>query len=331
MKQLETDADVSRLLRRHGIEPAVPLDVEELSGGISCRVLRVRTEDSDVVVKQALPRLRVAEVWQADVTRAGTEARFGVVMTELVPGASPRVLATDADAHAFVMAAAPAGSAPWKEALLAGVVDVDIARRVGDLLGRLHARAAERSDLAEEFADTSNFRTLRLEPYLAVTAAAHPDLADRIAEVSAILADGGRALVHGDVSPKNLLVTPAGDVLLIDHEVAHWGQPEFDTAFVVNHLCLKAFVRPAHAGEYHRAARTLLEAYTAVAGSAGATPQRTAVVLAPLLLARIDGRSPVEYLDEGQRRTVRHLARRLVAERPGLDELLERVFAEARR
>src|SRR5690606_26470721 len=266
MKQLETDADVSRLLRRHGIEPAVPLDVEELSGGISCRVLRVRTEESDVVVQQALPRLRVAEVGQAAVTPAGTEGRFGVVMSELVPGASPRVRA----------------------------VDVDIARRVGDLLGRLHARAAERSDLAEEFADTSNFRTLRLEPYLAVTAAAHPDLADRIAEVSAILADGGRALVHGDVSPKNLLVTPAGDVLLIDHEVAPWGQPEFDRAFVVNHLCLKAFVRPARAGEYHRAARTLLEAYTAVAGSAGATPQRTAVVLAPLLLARIDGRSPVE-------------------------------------
>ncbi|HLS32662.1 MAG TPA: hypothetical protein VK039_03655, partial [Brevibacterium sp.] len=109
------------------------------------------------------------------------------------------------------------------------------------------------------------------------------------------------------------------------------GQPEFDTAFVVNHLCLKAFVGPTHAGEYQRAARMLLEAYTAVAGSAGATPQRTALILAPLLLARIDGRSPVEYLDEEQRRTVRQLACRLVADRPGLDELLERIFAEARR
>lgn len=329
MTELDSAAGVTAFLARYGWRTTEPVAVQELSGGISCRVLRVATEDGEVVVKQALPELRVAGPWHADVARAEVEARFASVLAELVPGACPRVLATDPGAHAFVMTAAPAGSAPWKDALLAGHVEDDVAREVGRLLGLLHARAADRADLRTEFADRGNFRSLRLEPYLAVTAEAHPDLAGRIAEVGGYLDGPGTTLVHGDASPKNILTTPDGRALLIDHEVAHWGRPAFDTAFVVNHLCLKAIHRPARAGDYLRAVEALLEAYAEAAGDAGAAPAETALVLGPLMLARVDGRSPVEYLDAERRALVRQLARGAVADRPDLSELLRRVAGAA--
>lgn len=331
MTELDSPTGVAAFLARHGWRTTEPAAVQELSGGISCRVLRVSTEDGDVVVKQALPELRVAGPWHADVARAQVEARFGQVLTELVPGACPRILATDPGAHAFVMSAAPAGSVPWKEELLAGHVDDNVARQVGRLLGLLHAQAAGRLELGEDFADRTNFRSLRLEPYLSVTAAAHPDLTEQLTHVAAYLDVAGTTLVHGDASPKNILHTPDGQVLLIDHEVTHWGQPAFDTAFVVNHLCLKAVHRPAQAGDYLRAAEALLGAYAEAAGEAGATPEETALVLGPLLLARVDGRSPAEYLDEHQRDRVRQVAREAVANTPDLPELIHLVGEAARR
>lgn len=331
MNDLNSNADIALLLRRHGIEPVLPLLVEELTGGVSSRVLRVWTAQGDVIVKQALPTLRVAGEWHADVARAQTEARFAAVLSELVPGANPSVLATDPETHAFIMEAAPADSIPWKQALLAGDVDLDIARQTGTLLGDLHRRAAGRSELAEQFADTSAFRALRLEPFFDVPAAVHPDLRPRIQEISESLSGEGSTLVHGDASPKNVLVTPKGTALLIDHEVAHWGSPAFDTAFVLHHLCLKSFYRPGYATKYHRAAHALLDTYSAAAGNVGGETEQTALILAPLLLARVDGLSPAEYLDEAQREHVRRIARKLILDRFPLDEMLERVLTASQR
>jgi len=331
MTQLDSPAALTEVLARHGIRATDPPVVEELSGGISCRVLRVCTDDGDVVVKQALPELRVAGEWRADVARAQTEAECGAALSDLVPGSCPRVLASDPAEHAFVMAAAPTGSVPWKQQLIAGEIDAGVARWVGRLLGLVHSRAASREDLRSRFADRTNFRALRLEPYLDVTRRAHPDLDEQIQAVIAYLDAAGTTLVHGDASPKNILVTPDGEVLIIDHEVAHWGRPAFDTAFVVNHLCLKAFYRPEQAGSYLQAAETLLGAYAEAAGDGSVSRDESALVLAPLLLARIDGRSQVEYLEEDQRARVREVARAAVAGRLDLDEIFQRVQHAATR
>jgi len=293
-----------------GVDPA-GAEIEFLSGGVSSAVVRVEVRGDCFVVKQALPQLKVEATWLSRPERSGIEARCAEVLERLVPGSVPRVLRVVPEAHAFVMECAPAGSETWKAQLMRGVVALEMARSAGTLLGRIHSTTVAEPSLAADFADTSFFTELRIEPYLQHAASRHPELAERLGELGAMASEPGICLVHGDYSPKNLLVTPAGGLLLLDHEVAHWGQPSFDVAFALSHLCLKA-VR--HRGGRHLdASMAFLESYRAASSVADAAAGTLCGgLLAGLMLARVDGKSPVEYLADGDKDLVRALAGRIL-------------------
>jgi 5-methylthioribose kinase len=267
-----------------------------------------------LVVKAALPRLRVAEEWLADPARALFEARaLRVVGDRLPSGDVPRVLFTDADHALFGMVCAPKDAVPWKMALLQGTVNIAVARQVGALLGRLHAATWEDAALAREFAGLALFEQLRLQPYHERTAQVaeargEPDLAALLRAGAAQMREGRTTLVHGDFSPKNLLIH-AGGVVCLDFEVAHWGNPDFDTAFLLTHLALKAIHRPDAAAALRAAAEIFLSTYAEVLGHRSLARVREGAVRQAgcLLLARADGKSPAEYLDEHGRARARAL------------------------
>ena len=297
-----------------------PRTIDFLTGGVSSLVVRVATDDGAFVIKQALPQLRVEAAWFSRPERSGIEARCAVALSALVPGSVPEVVAIVPDRSAFVMRSAPAGTETWKDHLLRGAISLGTAEAVGRMLGRIHATSARRADLATAFADTSFFDELRIDPYLRYVASRAPDLAPALDEVAAELLATGACLVHGDFSPKNLLVTPDGDVLLVDHEVAHWGHPAFDVAFVTNHLCLKAVAMRAHGDVlgYLDAASVVLDAYAREVGDLDLGIGRFAArTTGALMLARVDGKSPVEYLtDEHDRALVRSIGRGMVLDPP---------------
>jgi 5-methylthioribose kinase len=295
-----------------------PREIEVLPGGVSSVVIRVVTDEDAFVIKQALPRLRVTAAWYSRPERSLIEARCAMALAELVPGSVPEVVATAPQRNAFVMRSAPAGSETWKAHLMRGRVALADASTVGHLLGRIHARSAARSDLELEFADRSFFEELRIDPYLRHVAAGAPDLAPALDEVAVELLEVGRCLVHGDFSPKNILIRPDGGVLLIDHEVAHWGHPAFDVGFVTSHLCLKAIRFRKMADAYLRAATVVLDAYADEARHlAIAIGPFAARVTGALILARVDGKSPVEYLtDQHDLALARRLGREVVVEPP---------------
>jgi 5-methylthioribose kinase len=298
----------------------VPRTIDFLTGGVSSLVVRVVTDDGAFVIKQALRQLRVEAAWFSRPERSGIEARCAVALSELVPGSVPEVVAIVPERSTFVMRSAPPGTETWKDRLLRGEVSLEVAEAVGRMLGRIHATSARRGSLAAEFADTSFFDELRIDPYLRFVAAATADLAPALDEVAGELLAPGACLVHGDFSPKNLLVTPDGHVLLVDHEVAHWGHPAFDVAFVTNHLCLKAvrFRAEGRAPAYLEAATTVLDAYAAEVGGLELGIGRFAArTTGALMLARVDGKSPVEYLtDERDRAVVRSLGRDVLLDPP---------------
>jgi len=307
-----------------GMDPA-GAQVEFLAGGVSSTVIRVVVAGDCFVIKQALPQLRAEAAWFSRPERSAIEARCAEVLGDLVPGSVLRVLRVVPDANAFTMECAPPGSDTWKADLMRGEVDPGVARAAGALLGHIHARSCARPALASAFADTSFFRELRLAPYLEHTATRHPELAGELRWLVDRLCDPGICLVHGDYSPKNLLVTPAGDILLLDHEVAHWGQPAFDLAFVLTHLCLKGV--HFHEPRFLDAAADLLAAYrgasTVTDGAAGVLCAR---LLAGLMLARVDGKSRVEYLTADDERVVRDLTAGLLRGHvTDLDAVLEDV------
>lgn len=313
------DAIVAALLEcRVAASEADVRRVAPISGGVSCDVYRVDLTDRTVCVKRALPRLRVAAVWEAPVERAAFEVMW--LRKAQASGLSvPEVLAWLPERNMFVMQwFDPPAHPVWKQQLLAGTIDTGFAAKVGTALAAIHNATAGDAAVAQDFASDDLFRQLRISPYLDATADAHPDLAGRIGAIAARLSETRIALVHGDVSPKNILHGPQGPVIL-DAECAWYGDPAFDAAFCLTHLLLKSLQRESSA---------MLAAFDALAGAwlgvahwedPIALSRRTAPLLAALLLARVDGKSPVEYLDDPARDFVRRFARGALASPVGDD------------
>ena len=305
-------APVLEFLRRAGLvaRDEAPR-AAPLTGGVSSDIWRVECARGTLCVKRALPRLKVAQLWEAPVERNRYEWRWMQTADAIVPGSAPRVLAHD-EAGFFAMEFLDGARHPlWKAELRAGRADADFARAVGERLVRIHAATAGRAEIAQAFASDANFRAIRLEPYLLAAARRHADLAPPLCALAERTAATRLALVHGDVSPKNILVGPRGPVFL-DAECAWYGDPAFDLAFCLNHLLLKCLWVPQAAAEFMRCYDALAGAYLAGVTwePAAGIEARAASLLPGLLLARVDGKSPVEYLtDEKDQARVRACAR----------------------
>jgi aminoglycoside phosphotransferase (APT) family kinase protein len=288
-----------------------------LAGGVSSDIWRVSLRSGEYCVKRALAQLKVAAQWNAPVDRNAHEWEYMRVADRLAPGRVPRPIAHDQERGLFAMAwLAPERHRLWKAELLAGRVDPCDAGAVGTLVGRIHAATANDPDIAQRFATDTNFDALRIEPYLLATAEKHPQLAQTISTVAQVTRETRRALVHGDVSPKNILLGRDGPVLL-DAECAWFGDPAFDLAFCLNHLLIKARVVPG-------AGAALAESYDGLAACYLAQVDweppselegRAAALLPALALARVDGKSPVEYLDACERNALRAVAAAAVSQR----------------
>jgi aminoglycoside phosphotransferase (APT) family kinase protein len=293
-------------LARTGEVPAI----YPLSGGVSSDIWRVELARGPVCVKRALPRLRVAQVWEAPIERNRYERLWLEAAGEAIPGCTPRILSWDDSQGLFAMQYLD--YPVWKERLRGGEVDAAFAGKVGAALGGIHAATAGKSEVAQRFATDAIFYAIRLEPYLVATGKRHPDLEERFRFLTERTAKNKLCLVHGDVSPKNILVSADGPVFL-DAECAWYGDPAFDVAFCLNHLVLKSFWVP-HPRLADCFARLKNEYFSKVDWEEKPSlEERIATLLPALLLARVDGKSPVEYLGKAQRETVRALARRMIA------------------
>ena len=278
-----------------------------LGGGVSCDVFAVDLPDRRIVVKRALPKLRVAADWRAPPERSEAEVAWFKLVADIDPRWVPKVLAEDRASHVFAMELYPLPV--WKLELAVGEIDPDFAAKVGRALARIHAVPAEGFD------NFAQFRALRIEPYLLYTADRHPDVAARIRAIANSVASARLAVMHGDISPKNILVGPE-EPMFLDAETACVGDPAFDLAFCLNHLLLKSVWHPGHAEALGRSFAALKDGYAPDT----AMEQRTAALLAALLLARVDGKSPVEYLtDERQKEFLRTRAKSLLKDTPPLD------------
>lgn len=335
MTAIAPPPDLLAALTRMGI--AVPAGTlgEQLTGGVSSDIWRIDLPDGAICVKRALGKLKVAADWRAPVGRNRFEAEWMRVAGAAVPGAVPALLGQDEASGALAMAYLPAGRYPlWKAQLRDGLADSDFARRVGQRVGRVHTATSVDSSIPGRFPTDAIFYDIRLEPYLVATAARHPDRAGALHALVATTQANKRALVHGDVSPKNILAGPDGPVFL-DAECAWWGDPAFDLAFCLNHLLLKCLWTPAATQGFHGCFSALAAGYLAeVTWEAPESLEARAAHLLPgLLLARVDGKSPVEYITtEPARDMVRHAARALLADPVDrLDEVRNAWEAELQR
>ncbi len=338
-------------LRRMGLIDADEIpQITPLTGGVSSLIVRVDTRRGPVCLKQALPALKVATEWLAPQERSHAEVAWMRVVSARWPQAVPALLGEDAASYSFAMRWLPPHAYPvWKALLrdggsagdvgagagharqqrndlggiadMADIADIDdvthisnapkVAAQVATLVAAIHAGTAGDAALAARFATDRNFHELRLDPYFGAAARAHPDCAAVLQRLITDTAARKLALVHGDISPKNILVGRDGPVIL-DAECAWYGDPAFDAAFCLCHLLAKCLWRPAHRAHYLAAWDAFCAAYLDGVHweTRDAIEARIALLLAAILLARVDGKSPLEYLGDTGREAQRQFARR---------------------
>jgi aminoglycoside phosphotransferase (APT) family kinase protein len=336
----ETRRDLAASLLRMGlIEAGEEPCFTPLAGGVSSLILLTRTQRGPLCLKRALPKLRVAAEWHSPVERNLGEVEWMKQAALAAPQCVPRLLGQDAGSYTFAMEhLSPERYRNWKQDLLAGRADAELARAVGLRIAEIHGFTAGKPDCARMGNGDAIFSGLRLDPYYAVTAAAHPACAPQLRRLIEVTLQTKRALIHGDVSPKNILSGPDGPVFL-DSESAWYGDPAFDLAFCLTHLLLKSVHRPDMASDYLAAFSALRKGYLANVTweDPGPLEQRAAALLAGNLLARIDGKSPVEYLTAHRdREFVRDFAIRSLLETDreagrGLEGMAERWRREVTR
>lgn len=341
MVELTCENLAAYLHERGALAAGEAADIRELSGGVSNAVFLVELPEpcERFVVKQARPQLRVKDEWLSSIERIWREVevlreceRIVDTIPRLPPGAktflpafdpcTPKVLWEDRDNYLFAMSAAAAGHKTWKELLLGGEtrLSAGVATTAGAMLGALHAATWERAEMAAKFGDRTFFDQLRLDPYFRFVARKSAEHAPRLHELIESVMTHPRCLVHGDFSPKNLLVWER-NVMLIDFEVGHYGDPAFDLGFFMTHLVLKAVCSCGRAAEYLGLANSFWNSYlrqmkSISSGGMGELEKRFLLNLAGCMLARVDGKSTVDYLNPQQQQTVRSIAGQWLQESP---------------
>lgn len=319
---IEQPDELIAYLRRAGrIGPSEQVRISILRGGVSNRTVAVERETGDAwVLKQALEKLRVPVDWFSSPERIHREALGLEWLARIAPpGSITPLLFEDPEQHLLAMQAVPQPHENWKSMLLCGRIQLDHFRQFAALLATIHREAyRRRADLEAVFAERSFFESLRLEPYYAYAARQAPDAAEFLDALIRDTLACRLTLVHGDYSPKNILIYQ-DRLVLLDHEVIHFGDPAFDLGFSLTHFLSKAHHLPALRRQFAEAA---LEYWRVYAETLGALPwaadlERRAVRhTLGCLLARVAGRSPLEYLDVAERHRQRQAVLSIISVPP---------------
>lgn len=319
------------LHRTDRIAPDETPEIRVLAGGVSNRTVLVERADGESwVVKQALAKLRVQVDWFSSPERIHREASGLRWLAKIAPpGTITPLIFEDHDEHLLAMQAVLQPHDNWKTLLLGGHLDLDHVAQFARLLGSIHRQGyLRRAELEPVFADRGFFESLRLEPYYGYTAT-------QVAEASVLLTDLIAAtlarrdtIVHGDYSPKNILVHD-NHLILLDHEVIHFGDPGFDLGFSLTHLLSKAHHLPEKRSDFAAAAVAYWATYEATLGdvpfAADLEPRAVRHTLG-CLLARVRGRSPLEYLDATERTRQANAVVRLMTDPPTTIAALAALF-----
>ena len=295
---LTEDTVVAYLIEKGIISTTDKAEVEVLTGGVSNVVLAITTSDKKLVLKQALAELKVAEKWEADQRRAIVEANAIALFHKLSPDQVPNLVFLDSERFILILDRVPVGSTVWKSDLLDGVINPDVAGVLGKTLAQWHNFGQTNKEARLQFMEDSLFEQLRVDPFYRFVAAKNELLEPIISKLISELEGDKTTIVHGDFSPKNIMVGMDEQVYILDFEVTHVGNPVFDLAFLLAHLLCKLFRtnEPLEEKMLIASAQRFITSYQEVRSISESLSLHTALIA----LARVEGKSPVNYLDKVQ-------------------------------
>jgi 5-methylthioribose kinase len=295
---LTADTVLAYLIEKKIISASDQAEVEVLTGGVSNVVLAITTKNQKIVLKQALAELMVAQKWEADQRRAIVEANAIALFHKLSPDQVPNLVFLDPERFILILDRVPVGSTVWKSDLLDGVINPDIAEVLGRTLAQWHNFGEKDKEARLQFMEDSLFEQLRIDPFYRFVAAKNETLKPVISQLINELEGDKTTIVHGDFSPKNIMVGMDDQVYILDFEVTHVGNPVFDLAFLLAHLLCKKFRtdEPLEVKLLGASAERFINAYEVIRPFASSLSLHTALIA----LARVEGKSPVNYLNSNK-------------------------------
>ena len=323
---LTEETVVAYLIEKGVIAGSDQAEVEILTGGVSNVVLAITTQSKKLVLKQALAELKVAEKWEADQRRAIVEANAIALFHKFSPDQVPDLIFLDPERFVLILDRVPVGSTVWKNDLLAGVINPDVASVLGKTLAQWHNFGETDKEARMQFMEDSLFEQLRIDPFYRFVAAKNDQLKPMINKLIDELEGDKTTIVHGDFSPKNIMVGMNEQVYILDFEVTHFGNPVFDLAFLLAHLLCKLF-RTDEALEEKlliASADSFITAYESVRDISNSLPQHTALIA----LARVEGKSPVNYLDKDKQNQLVGYTKGILG--AGKEISIQQLFKEAK-
>jgi|FLOH01.1.fsa_nt_gi 5-methylthioribose kinase len=289
-------------------------EVEILTGGVSNVVLGIKSATQDLVLKQALPQLKVAAVWKADQRRAIVEANGMKLLHSITPDSVPDLIDVDPDEFTLTMSRLPRECTVWKSDLLEGVIKPSVGKDLGRILATWHNFGADSKESLDAYMEDSLFDQLRVTPFYRAVAKVNSALDSRIQELVTEITTAKITLVHGDFSPKNIMITEEAKPIVLDFEVMHTGNPVFDLGFISAHLLCK-YLRIEDLDQralLRQTAISFINSYTQSCNIvvAKSLPHHVSVIA----LARVEGVSPVNYLDDLAKARVQSVTKAAIAD-----------------
>ena len=304
------------LAANHLIQSGDRPSITVLSGGVSSRTVYVEASGRPpFVLKQALAKLRVASNWFSSPDRIHREALAMQHLQYLAPSSTiTSMLFEDLSGHVIAMSAVPQPHRNWKEMLLVEPPVRNHVEQFAHILSQIYINSRGDSSLALIFGDRSIFESLRLEPYYRYSAECVPEARNFLFMLIEDTCRRRLSLVHGDFSPKNILVHK-DKLVLVDHEVVHFGDPAFDVGFALTHLLSKSLHLKQFRHELLEAAQLFVSQYLEAIRSKEPDrdyESRASQHTLACLLARVAGRSPFEYLTAEERTLQKNIALKLM-------------------
>ena len=287
---------------------------KRITDGVSSDIWYIKTINRAFCAKRALSKLTVKEDWHAPVSRSNYEAKYFEVCKKIIPESFPKVLGHDKRKYILAMEWYDSKTHEvWKKKLLSRKVDQKDTEEVAEILGKIHSVFYKDKEIEKNFNNDKTFHDIRIEPYLLFTSKSYPNFQKEFLDMAENLKKNKRTLIHGDFSPKNILISKTKPKIL-DAETACWGDPTFDLAFCLNHILLKSILQRKYNINYTPLLLSFVNTYfnKFKAESKKNMLAKLFKLLAMLLLARVDGKSPVEYLKSKDKIIVRNLGKNLL-------------------
>ena len=308
---LDQDSVVDYLISKEVISASDSAQVEVLTGGVSNVVLAITTATKKLVLKQALAELAVSEKWEADQRRAIVEANAIELFNQLSPAQVPKLVFLDPERFILVLERVPTGSTVWKSDLLAGIINPEVGRLLGNTLATWHNYGEVTPSAKIKFMEDSLFEQLRIDPFYRFVADKNPQIQVAIRKLINELEGDKTTIVHGDFSPKNIMVSMNDQVYILDFEVTHVGNPVFDLAFLIAHLLCKFFRAEDNLQVklLTNTASAFVKEYEKLRPISASVTKHAALVA----LARVEGKSPVNYLNDGAKEKLQRHTKKLLS------------------